>query len=140
MRTRTVLTSLVAVAAAPMFGLALPADAATSYQVTVTCTVPQRQPERQLAPNSCANYLPDATQTFTAKVRTGSGAPAVGVSVKWTDSALNARFRLSQNPCTTNAKGVCSAELVVNHPKRGQTVTVTATAGSSSGKGYLTLW
>ena len=118
--------------------LAAPAGAATGYRVEVTCSVPKRQPERQLAPDSCLNYVPDGTQTYTAKVRKADGSPAAGVTVKWTDNATNAHFRLAQNPCTTNSSGVCSAELVVTKPKRGQKVTVTATVGAASDNGYLT--
>jgi hypothetical protein len=36
--------------------------------------VPNGQPERQLAPNHCLNYIPDGTQTYTAQVRDSSGA------------------------------------------------------------------
>ncbi len=124
--------------AVPVFGVAVPAQAAAGYTVTVTCKVPPREPERQLAPDSCLNYLPDGTQTYTAKVRKSDGTAASGVTVQWTDSADNARFRLAQNPCTTNSNGVCSAELVVRRPKRGQQITVTATAGGASDQGYLT--
>ncbi|MGA8980404.1 MAG: hypothetical protein WB473_14950 [Pedococcus sp.] len=122
----------------PVFGVAVPAQAASSYTVTVTCTVPPRQPERQLAPDSCLNYVPDGTQTFTARVRKADGTAASGVTVHWTDSAKNAHFRLAQNPCTTNASGSCSAELVVKRPRRGQKITVTATAEAASDQGYLT--
>jgi hypothetical protein len=127
-----------ALALAPLSILAAPAQAATTYSVTVTCTVPKSQPERQLAPDSCLNYIPDDTQTFTAKVRKSDGTAAKGVSVQWTDSATNAHFRVAQNPCVTNSSGVCSAELVVNHPKHGQKITVTATSGGASDHGYLT--
>ena|SRR6476661_8105093 len=127
-----------ALALVPLGILAAPAQAAGSYSVTVTCSVPKSQPERQLAPDSCLNYVPDGTQTFTAKVRKSDGTAARGVTVQWTDSAANANFRLAQNPCVTNSSGVCSAELVVNRPKRGQKVTVTATAGGGSDHGYLT--
>ena len=125
-------------AATGLLMLAAPAEAATTYRVEVTCTVPARQPERQLAPDSCLNYLPDGTQTYTAKVRKGDGSAAAGVTVKWTDNATNAHFRLAQNPCTTNSNGVCSAELVVKNPRKGQKVTVTATVGTASDNGYLT--
>lgn len=118
--------------------LAAPAQAATTYSVEVTCTVPKKQSERQLAPDWCLNYLPDGTQTYTAKVRKADGSPAAGVTVKWTDNATNAHFRVAQNPCTTNSSGVCSAELVVNNPKRSQKITVTATVGGASDNGYLT--
>jgi hypothetical protein len=73
--------------------LAAPAGAATNYHVKVTCTVPKAQPERQLASNSCLNYLPDGTQTFNAKVTDGSGDPVDGVVVQWSDSNSTARFR-----------------------------------------------
>ena len=97
----------VAAAAAAWGGLALPAQAAVSYRVTVTCSVPKAQPERQLAPNSCLNYIPDGTQTYTAKVRDSSGSPVRGVTVKWTDSdAQDALFRINQNPCVTNSSGI----------------------------------
>ena len=122
----------------PLFGAALPAQAGAGYTVTVTCKVPPRQAERQLAPDSCLNYIPDGTQTFTAQVRRGDGTAAGGVTVQWTDSARNAKFRLAQNPCTTNASGVCSAELVVKRLRKGQKITVTATAQGASDQGYLT--
>jgi hypothetical protein len=129
----------VAAAAAAVGGLAPPAQAAVSYRVTVTCSVPKSQPERQLAPNSCLNYLPDGTQTYTAKVRDSSGSPVRGVVVKWTDSdAQDALFRVNQNPCVTNSAGSCSAELLDRHPKTGERIVVTASAGGSSGSGYLT--
>ncbi|OLP72787.1 hypothetical protein BJM39_02210 [Salmonella enterica subsp. enterica serovar Javiana] len=139
MTRRTAL--VVSVSASVLTGLVLlaaPADAATTYKVEVTCTVPARQPERQLAPDSCLNYVPDGTQTYTAKVRKADGSAAVGVTVTWSDNATNAHFRLAQNPCTTNSKGVCSAELVVKNPRKGQKVTVTATVGGSFDYGYLT--
>jgi hypothetical protein len=126
---------LAAAATAPT----LTAEAADSYQVRVTCTVPKSQPERQLAPNSCLNYIPDGTQTYVAHVRTSSGRAAVGVTVRWTDSdAKDAHFRLAQNPCTTNSAGTCQAELKDTNPKPGEKITVTATAGGSSAKAYLT--
>lgn len=137
MRKRTIaLTALLAgTAAAP----ALTAQAASNYQIRVTCTVPRTQPERQLAPNSCLNYLPDGTQTYVAHVTTSNGRPAVGVTVRWTDSdAKDAHFRLRQNPCVTGASGTCQAEVKDTNPQRGEKITITATAGGSSAKGYLT--
>ena len=123
----------------PVFGVALPAQAAAGYTVTVTCKVPPRQAERQLASDSCLNYIPDGTQTFTAQVRKADGTAASGMTVHWTDSARNAHFRLAQNPCTTNASGSCSAELVVKRLRKGQKITVTATAEGASDQGYLDL-
>ena len=114
-----------------------PAEAATTYKVKVTCTVPKNQPERQLAPNSCLNYLPDGTQTFVAKVVNGSGKAVPGVQVKWSDNASNAAFRAASNPCTTGSNGTCGDELVVTRPKLSQKVTVTATVGGASANGYL---
>ena len=138
MRRGIAMMSVAAVAAA-VGGLALPAQAAVSYRVTVTCSVPKSQPERQLAPNSCLNYLPDGTQTYTAKVRDSSGKAVRGVVVTWADSdAQDALFRINQNPCTTNSAGTCSAELVDKHPKAGEKINITASAGGSSGSGYLT--
>jgi hypothetical protein len=132
-------TFVAAATAAGLSGLALPASAATGYQVTVTCSVPRLQPERQLAPNSCLNYLPDGTQTFTARVRNSSGSAVRGAVVTWTDSnSTDAFFRPAQNPCVTNSAGLCSAELVDRHPKAGEQITVTATALGASGRGYLT--
>lgn len=129
----------VVAAAAGVTGLAPPAQAAVTYRVTVTCTVPSSQPERQLAPNSCLNYLPDGTQTYTAKVRDSSGSPVRGIVVTWTDSdSQDALFRLNQNPCVTNSAGSCSAELVDRHPKAGEKITVTASVKGASGTGYLT--
>jgi hypothetical protein len=120
-------------------GIAAPAaNAGTNYRVTVTCTVPNRQPERQLASNWCLNYLPDGTQTFTAHVKDGSGHPVAGATVKWTDSdSRDARFRAAQNPCTTGSRGTCSAELADTHPRSGEKITVTATVSGVSAKGYL---
>lgn len=114
-----------------------PAEAAT-YHVRVTCSVPKSQPERQLAPNSCLNYLPDGTQTFTARVTNSNGVAVAGVKVQWSDSSSTAQFRLSNNPCTTGTNGKCSDELVETRPRHGEKITVTATVGGSSGVGYLT--
>lgn len=116
--------------------LAAPASAATTYRITVTCTVPAKQPERQLAPNSCFNYLPDGTQTYTAKVTNGKGKAVPGVSVTWSDNASNATFN-RRNPCTTASNGTCANEIAVTRPKARQKITVTATAGGVSGVGYL---
>ncbi|WP_374968276.1 Ig-like domain-containing protein [Terrabacter sp. BE26] len=101
--------------------------------------MPKTQPERQLAPNSCLNYVPDGTQTYTAKVRDSSGSPVAGVVVSWSDSdAQDALFRVNQNPCVTNSAGSCSAELVDRHPKAGEKITVTASVKGASGTGFLT--
>lgn len=126
-------------AATSMFALAAPASAATSYRVTVTCSVPKSQPERQLAANWCLNYLPDGTQTFTAHVRNSSGSPVSGVRVTWTDSdpSRGTHFRTRQNPCVTGSNGSCSAEFVDRSPTSGQRTTMTATAGTNTGTGYL---
>jgi hypothetical protein len=141
-RRRNAMRTTLTIGAAAAVALALtqmPATAATTYRVTVTCSVPKSQPERQLSPSSCLNYLPDGTQTYVAHVRDGSGRPVAGVSVKWSASdTRDAHFRLAQNPCTTDSKGVCQAELKDTHPKHGETITVTATAGGSSGHGTLT--
>ena len=137
MRKSTIALSalLAATATTPV----LTAEAAGTYQIRVTCTVPRTQPERQLAPNSCLNYVPDGTQTYVAHVTTSSGRPAAGVTVRWTDSdARDAHFRLNQNPCVTNASGTCQAELKDTHPRPGEKITITATAGGSSANGYLT--
>ena len=123
---------------AALVGSVAPASAVTNYHVKVTCTVPQSQPERQLASNSCFNYVPDGTQTYNARVTNGAGNPVAGVQVKWTDSSSSAHFRVANNPCTTNFNGVCSDELVENKPARGKKIKVTATAGGGSGVGYLT--
>lgn len=113
------------------------ANAAGTYHVVVTCTVPKIQSERQLAPNHCLNYVPDGTQTFTAKVTNSKGRAVSGVRVTWSDNSTKAAFRTGNNPCTTGSNGTCSDELVVRSPKRGMEVTVKATAGGSSGVGYL---
>jgi hypothetical protein len=135
-KTAIVLAALVVAAATVP---ALDAQAAGSYRVRVTCSVPTSQPERQLAANSCLNYVPDGTQTYVAHVTTSAGRPAAGVTVHWTESdAKDAHFRLNQNPCVTNASGVCQAEVKDTNPKRGERITVTATVGGSSAKGYLT--
>lgn len=136
----TVFSALSAGIAATSLASALPATAATNYRVSVTCSVPKSQKERQLAPNSCLNYLPDDAQTYTAHVRNRNGNPVAGVLVKWTDSdAKDARFRTAQNPCKTGSNGTCSAELVDTHPQAGEKITVTATVGDGpSANGYLT--
>ena len=129
---------VAAVAIAAVGVLAPAAHAGTNYRVKVTCTVPKHQPERQLASNWCLNYLPDGTQTFTAHVKDSSGHPVAGATVQWTDSdSRDAHFRAKQNPCTTGSRGTCSAELVDTRPKSGEKITVTATVGGVSGKGYL---
>ena len=103
---RTLAFVLGSVVSAALLVPALPAAAAGGYSVKVTCSVPKSQPERQLAPNSCMNYAPDGTQTFTAHVRTSSGRPASGVWVQWSDSDnTDAKFRTAQNPCKTGSKG-----------------------------------
>lgn len=119
MRTRTV--AILGFAAATMvLWPVLDAHAANGYRVSVTCSVPRAQPERQLAPDSCLNYVPDGTQTYTAHVRDSNGKPVKGVAVTWSDSDTNdALFRLNQTPCTTDAAGNCSAELVDRHPGQG---------------------
>src|SRR5690349_25180062 len=79
--------SVASLASVTSVGLTLPAQAATGYRVTVTCTVPKSQPERQLAPNPCPNYVPDGTQTYTAKVRNSSGSPVAGPAGSGRDTA-----------------------------------------------------
>jgi Bacterial Ig-like domain (group 1) len=119
--------------------LAAAPASAVSYRVNVTCTVPRGQPERQLASNSCLNYIPDGTQTYNATVRDSSGRPVSGVPVSWSDSHPgDAYFRRRQNPCTTGANGTCSAELIDRSPRSGERITVTARAGGAAGYGYLT--
>jgi hypothetical protein len=118
-------------------GLPAPAAQGADYTVKVTCTVPRLQPERQLAPNHCLNYLPDGTQTFTARVTDSNGRAVSGVWVTWSDNSSAARFRITKNPCKTGTNGTCSDELVVRNPKKGMKITVTATVGGSSGVGYL---
>lgn len=129
----------VLVVALSALGFALPAAAAHAavYNVKVTCTVPNRQPERQIAPNHCLNYLPDGTQTYNAKVTDSNGRAVSGVKVYWSDDSDAARFRARKNPCTTGSNGVCSNELVVRNPKRSMFITVTATVGGASADGYL---
>jgi hypothetical protein len=127
-------------ATAAALGLLWPAgaaNAAPTYDVTVTCTVPKRQPERQLAPNHCLNYLPDGTQTYIAKVADSNGRPVAGVKVYWSDDSASAKFRVRKNPCTTGSDGRCSNELVVRNPRRDMVIRVTGTVGSSSAVGYL---
>ena len=125
-----------AVAAASVSVPAATADAAT-YTVKVTCQVPRSQPERQLAPNSCLNYVPDGTQTYTAKVTDSYGRPVAGVWVTWSDNSSTAHFRVRRNPCKTGSYGTCSDELVERSPRRGMVITVKATVGSAYGIGYL---
>lgn len=137
MRKTTVTLALVFAAAAT-----LPVPAATAaggYRVTVTCTVPKTQPERQLTPNSCLNYVPDGTQTYVARIRDANGRAVSGVWVTWTDSdAKDAHFRLAQNPCKTGSNGTCQAEVKDTNPRPGEKITITATAGGASSTGYLT--
>jgi hypothetical protein len=125
-----------AVAAAAVSVPAATADAAT-YRVTVTCQVPRSQPERQLAANSCLNYVPDGTQTYTARVTDSNGRAVPGVWVSWSDSSSTAHFRVRKNPCRTGSNGTCSDELVERSPRRGAVITVRATVGSAYGLGYL---
>ena len=114
-----------------------PAEAAT-FHVKVTCTVPKSQPQRQLAPNSCLNFIPDGTQTYSARVTDSNGRAVSGAQVQWADSATNAQFRVSNNPCTTGTNGRCSDELVVTRPRAGQVIKVTASFGGATGVGFLT--
>jgi hypothetical protein len=117
----------------------LPSTDDTRQRVRVTCTVPKSQPERQLAPNSCVNWLSDGTQTYTARVLDRRGRPVAGVWVRWTDSdARGADFRLRQNPCRTGPHGFCSAELDDEQPSAGEKITVTATVGTFYARGHLT--
>lgn len=136
---RTTVIALTAVLTVSATAPGLNAEAATDYRIVVTCSVPRAQPERQLASNSCLNYLPDGTQTFVADVTNGTGQPVQGVTVRWADSdAKDAHFRVNQNPCVTNASGTCQAEVKDTNPKRGEKITVTATAGGATANGYLT--
>ena len=77
MHTPSVVGVVAFVMVASAAATVLPASAA-GRTVTVTCDVPRSQPERQLAPNSCLNYVPDGTQTYTALVRNSSGNPVLG--------------------------------------------------------------
>ena len=134
----SVVALAVVMAATPSLPVSM-ASAVGGYTIKVTCTVPKHQPQRQLAPDSCLNYVPDGTQTYTARVVTAAGRPAVGLSVSWTDSdTKDANFRIPQNPCRTDANGQCSAEVRDTHPRAGEKLTLTATAGGSSANGYLT--
>jgi hypothetical protein len=118
--------------------LVAPSASAITYRLTVTCSVPKGSPERQLAPNSCMNYMPDGTQTYTAHV-TNDGHPVTGVTVTWSDSdSKDASFRTTNNPCVTGSGGTCSDELADKSPHAGEKITVTATGGGSTAKGYLT--
>jgi hypothetical protein len=128
---------VVVVAAAGALVPARAAVAAESYTVEVTCKVPRLQPERQLAPDHCLNYIPDGTQTYTATVTDNHGRAVSGVWVHWSDNSDAAKFRVRKNPCKTASNGSCSDELVVRNPKRGMKITVTATVGGSSDVGYL---
>src|SRR3954452_19000129 len=100
-KSAIVVTALLATTAAAT--PALSAQAAGSYQIRVTCSVPKSQPERQLASNSCLNYIPDGTQTYVAHVTDTSGQPAAGVTVRWTDSdTKDAHIRRAQATCVTD--------------------------------------
>jgi hypothetical protein len=134
--TRRLGAIVAAAAAVPLVFSASPAHAAT-YTVTVTCKVPRLQPERQLAPNHCLNYLPDATQTFIATVTDAAGQPVPGVWVAWSDNSPSAKFRVKKNPCMTDATGRCSDELVDRDLQSGKVIEVTAKVGSDTGTGYL---
>ncbi|MDX6309684.1 MAG: hypothetical protein QOI06_2730 [Nocardioidaceae bacterium] len=142
--TKHRMTTCAVLAAYAAIGLGLqpllmpsPASAIT-YQLTVTCKVPKTSPQRQLAPNWCLNYLPDETQTYTAHVKNGDGHPVAGVTVKWRDSDdQDAWFRVTNNPCVTGSHGKCSDELVDKNPHSAEKITVTATAGGTTAKGYL---
>lgn len=111
---------------------------AQAHHIRVTCSVPWASMERQTAANSCINYMPDGTQTYTAHVRHRNGKPVVGATVVWSDSdSGDAYFRSSDNPCVTDAHGKCSDELVDNDPRSGEKITVTATVRGSTATGYL---
>jgi hypothetical protein len=130
---------LAAIGSATPVAPEAPTSGDTLPGVRVTCTVPKSQPERQLAPNSCVNWLPDGTQTYTARVLDRRGSPVAGAWVRWTDSdAHGAEFRPRQNPCATGPNGFCSAELDDDQPSSGEKIAVTATVGSNSARGYLT--
>lgn len=135
--TCSVLGACLAAGVLPALVAPSPASA-VFYRLTVTCKVPKDNPDRQLAPNSCLNYLPDGTQTYTAHV-VNDGRPVAGVTVKWSDSDdEDAWFRVTNNPCVTASDGTCSDELVDKSPHSGEKITVTASAGNSTAKGFLT--
>ena len=136
MRKSTCCLGAVGIAVA-LIAPTVPAEAAT-FHVKVTCTVPKSQPQRQLARNSCLNFVPDGTQTYTARVTDSSGHAVVGAQVQWSDSSTSAQFRLAKNPCTTGTNGKCSDELVESHPRKGEKIKITATFGSATGTGFLT--
>ena len=141
-RMRRMLTISAAAAAglgAVLCGSPASAEAASGLQIEITCDVPKAEPDRQLASNSCLNYLPDGTQTFVAHVTNTSGRPQAGVTVKWTDSdAKDAHIRQRQVTCVTDAKGTCQAEIKDTNPQRGEKITVTAAVTGNTAKGYLT--
>lgn len=136
MRHHRVVLTVAAVMASVTWS-AVPASATTV--VAVTCSVPKSQPERQLASNSCLNYIPDGTQTYTALVKNLKGYPRSGITVTWrTSDTADSHFRINQNPCVTDATGTCSAEIKDIAPYKGEKITVTAVTSTASGTGYLT--
>lgn len=138
MRFSARLLILVSALTAPVLvGTATPA-ASSGYRIHITCKTPQ--PERQLSPKDCLNYLPDGTQTFTARVTDSAGHPVAGVLVKFTDSDLrDAHFRLRHDRGRTDRTGRFSDELVDRHPRRGEIIRATVTIVSSGARDSGTL-
>lgn len=135
-RSLRLLLAVLAMIAPLLVGLATPA-LAFGYRIDITCHA--RPIERQLSPEDCLNYIPDGTQTYTAKVTDGAGNPVSGVRVRFSDSAQDAFFRPRHVSGRTNRYGKFSDELVDRHPRRGEVIRVTATIVSSGVKDSGTL-
>lgn len=118
------------VLAAPLLaGMASPAMS-SGYRISISCKTPQ--PERQLSPRDCLNYLPDGTQTYTARVTDSAGHPVAGVLVRFTDSdSRDAHFRIRHVKGRTDSTGRFSDELVDTSPRSGEVIRATATIVSS---------
>lgn len=127
----------LALSAPLLAAMATPA-VSTGYRIQISCKTPQ--PERQLSPKDCLNYLPDGTQTYTARVTDSAGHPVTGVLVKFTDSdSRDAHFRPRHVKGRTDSTGRFSDELVDTSPRRGEIIRATATIVASGASDTGTL-
>lgn len=138
MRRSTPRLLLASALVAPLLaGMATPA-VSSGYRIHITCKTPQ--PERQLSPKDCLNYLPDGTQTYTAHVTDSAGHPVAGVLVKFSDSdRVDAHFRYRHIKGRTDRTGRFSDELVDTQPKSGEIIRATVTIVSSGASATGTL-
>lgn len=128
-RQMRLLMPVLALTAPVLVGTASPA-VSSGYRIHITCKTPES--ERQLSRKDCLNYLPDGTQTFTARVTDSAGHPVAGVLVEFTDSdTRDAHFRLRHDRGRTDRTGRLSDELVDYHPRSGEIIRASATIVSS---------